>query len=1061
MKSKGNTTFQLAGLALALGLPMTGAAQSYSQTEEIVYQDNVTKWVLGQVAQRKVNGIVASSTTFDGATALPLTQSSFGKLQQTLTYNADGTMATVKDGNNNVTTLSNWYRGIPRNIGYADGTGESAAVNDRGWITSVTDENGYVTGYGYDAMGRLANITYPTDDSTAWNSTTLAFERVAGTEYGIPAGHWRQTVTTGNGKKITYYDAMWRPVVVQEYDAANVAGTQRFQRFTYDHDGRVTFAAYPGTTDALSTGTWTDYDALGRVTSVSQDSEQGLLTTTTEYLSGFQTRVTTPRGQGQGAFQQTTTRYMAYDQPSTDWPVLITHPEGAYTEINRDAFGKPTTIRRRNGDSSLGVTRSYVYAWDQTLCKSIEPETGATVFYNDAAGNLWWSASGLNLPDAGNCNFGEAQNSGRVVSRSYDARNRLASLSFPDGRGNQTWTYTPDGLPASITTYNDPGNGAAVSNGYTYNKRRLLTAETSGQSGWYTWGMGYGYNANGQLSSQSYPTGLAVSYSPNALGQPTAVTSTDGWTYASGVSYYPNGAIKQFTYGNGIVHTMTQNARQLPSRSTDAGVIDYENSFDANGNATAILDRVRGDHYSRWMTYDGLDRLTSAGSCSFGGDCWHRFTYDALDNLKSWKLAGVKDYADYVYDAGNRLSNIRNGGGATIVGLTYDVQGNLSNRNGQGYVFDYGNRLRETSGKEWYRYDGHGRRVLNWRATESGVLSVYNQSGQLMYDENYRASGRKASEYVYLAGSLLTTRARNIDTNAWTVTFQHTDALGSPVAVTNTAGQVVDRTDYEPYGAAINKPNYDGIGYAGHVMDSATGLTYMQQRYYDPAAGVFLSVDPVTAYGSPVGQFHRYRYANGNPYKFTDPDGRAPAPSFCERMPGRCKQDVIPVIKDCRFCLGGGTKSKSNDEETPHSTGGGSSSDTQELDKVTVTAPKREDRPGYWQRVNDNFLDANKSIPGLLAPPFAGAVTGRALSNATTLPTIIDALAGSYRTGRLTLEIVPAAAHMAMNFVVVTASWEAGLYAGSMINAAPVPGGDGTTYREWYTDALCDATGNC
>jgi len=48
----------------------------------------------------------------------------------------------------------------------------------------------------------------------------------------------------------------------------------------------------------------------------------------------------------------------------------------------------------------------------------------------------------------------------------------------------------------------------------------------------------------------------------------------------------------------------------------------------------------------------------------------------------------------------------------------------------------------------------------------------------------------------------------------------------------------------------------------------------MQQRYYDPQLGVFLSVDPVTAYGNPVGAFNRYWYANGNPYRFIDPDGR-------------------------------------------------------------------------------------------------------------------------------------------------------------------------------------------
>jgi len=46
------------------------------------------------------------------------------------------------------------------------------------------------------------------------------------------------------------------------------------------------------------------------------------------------------------------------------------------------------------------------------------------------------------------------------------------------------------------------------------------------------------------------------------------------------------------------------------------------------------------------------------------------------------------------------------------------------------------------------------------------------------------------------------------------------------------------------------------------------------QRYYDPGIGRFLSVDPVTADGNTGGNFNRYWYANNNPYKFTDPDGR-------------------------------------------------------------------------------------------------------------------------------------------------------------------------------------------
>jgi RHS repeat-associated protein len=49
---------------------------------------------------------------------------------------------------------------------------------------------------------------------------------------------------------------------------------------------------------------------------------------------------------------------------------------------------------------------------------------------------------------------------------------------------------------------------------------------------------------------------------------------------------------------------------------------------------------------------------------------------------------------------------------------------------------------------------------------------------------------------------------------------------------------------------------------------------YMQQRYYDPIAGRFLSVDPVTTNARNGTFFNRYEYAKNNPYRYTDPDGR-------------------------------------------------------------------------------------------------------------------------------------------------------------------------------------------
>ncbi|WP_368564801.1 wall associated protein [Pseudoxanthomonas sp. UTMC 1351] len=412
--------------SFARPLSVTRQSPWHTRTDVTAYHDHLAKWVLGQTLSvtnlNTTPNVVLSRAEHDPATALPLryygpgTTGTSGKLVQTLTYNADGTVATVKDGNNHITTLGSWYRGIPRIITYADTRSQSAVVNPSGWITQVTDENEVATHYTHDAMGRLASIIYPTGDTTVWHTTTQVFEPVAATEYGIGAGHWRQTISTGNARKIAYFDALWRPLVTQEYDAANVAGTQRFSRFAYDHEGRTTFASYPGTTDALTTGIWTEYDALGRVASVSQDSEGTPLTTLTQYLPGFQTRVTNPRN------QVTLTGYQVFDQPSYDAPVWIQHPENARTDIARDVFGKPTSLTRRDAGNTQLVTRSYSYDGYQQLCKAVEPETGATLMGYDNAGNLAWSSAGL--PVNAICEAGGTTSTvaARKASRTYDAR---------------------------------------------------------------------------------------------------------------------------------------------------------------------------------------------------------------------------------------------------------------------------------------------------------------------------------------------------------------------------------------------------------------------------------------------------------------------------------------------------------------------------------------------------------------------------------------------------------------------------------------------------------------
>ena len=209
--------------------------------------------------------------------------------------------------------------------------------------------------------------------------------------------------------------------------------------------------------------------------------------------------------------------------------------------------------------------------------------------------------------------------------------------------------------------------------------------------------------------------------------------------------------------------------------------------------------------------------------------------------------------------------------------MTYDVQGNLDTWNALEYFFDYGNRLRGIYAGtgaviETYRYDGLGRRVQSRSPTGQTVRSQYARDGKLVFQYDQLTSERVA--YLYLGNRLVATRTRPLSAPVYTIEYQHTDPLGSPVAKSDTNGVVQRRDDYEPYGKRINRANDNRPGFTGHVVDVATGLTYMQQRYYDPRIGRFWSVDPVTAFSSPGSNFNRYAYANNNPYKFTDPDGR-------------------------------------------------------------------------------------------------------------------------------------------------------------------------------------------
>lgn len=110
------------------------------------------------------------------------------------------------------------------------------------------------------------------------------------------------------------------------------------------------------------------------------------------------------------------------------------------------------------------------------------------------------------------------------------------------------------------------------------------------------------------------------------------------------------------------------------------------------------------------------------------------------------------------------------------------------------------------------------------------------------------------------------------------VIYFHNDVSGSPLAATDASGNVLWKENYRPCGERVTNSlsanANNKLWFTGKPQDPQTGLSYVGARYYDPALGRFMGVDPVGYQQGNIHSSNRYAYANNNPYKFVDRDGR-------------------------------------------------------------------------------------------------------------------------------------------------------------------------------------------
>jgi len=118
------------------------------------------------------------------------------------------------------------------------------------------------------------------------------------------------------------------------------------------------------------------------------------------------------------------------------------------------------------------------------------------------------------------------------------------------------------------------------------------------------------------------------------------------------------------------------------------------------------------------------------------------------------------------------------------------------------------------------------------------------------------------------------------------VYFYYTDPAGTPLAMSDSTGNVLWRADYLPFGEETIDLStvQNNKMFVGKEKDSESGFYYFKARYMDPTAGRFGSPDLVGPVNAGTGkinqkllanpqQLNRYAYALNNPYSYIDTDG--------------------------------------------------------------------------------------------------------------------------------------------------------------------------------------------
>ena len=312
--------------------------------------------------------------------------------------------------------------------------------------------------------------------------------------------------------------------------------------------------------------------------------------------------------------------------------------------------------------------------------------------------------------------------------------------------------------------------------------------------------------------------------------------------------------------------------------------------------------------YSVSVNYFGNGSVQSAND-NYNGN-W-TYTYDAVDRLQTATVTGQSFTYIYTGDGSNgQYGNMTctNTGSKTCtpLGLTfnaannrindathsYDLAGNMTADGTHGYVYDGESRVTCILGTDGtctsasatvYYYDADGRRVAKYTGTGT-VIEEY------VYDLKGDQSSAHDGSGALIRAELYSPDGRHVAT--WknsSLTFHHSDWLGTERMRTNSAGAQIEACSDTPYGMNLTCAGTDisPMHFTGKQLDTESNNTYFGARYFATNANLARFMTPDwSSDGSPVPYakldnpqtLNLYVYMRNNPLNAVDPDGHAPDP---------------------------------------------------------------------------------------------------------------------------------------------------------------------------------------